>query len=336
MNFWCPICLYILGYKLVNNDHNYRKAYRYISILIISSTFYAFFSVVKTIRTYGSLSNALDSFGGREVINLWNSSIIAATGLNTILAFSLGLLPILFFTDKKLRHRKKIKLLVLSCFLASAYCTIQIGNRTGMIIILVSFIIVMLCSQKISFKKIITLICVSVLLLILKYLYDQDFLGIKYYWTRTILYSRFQGNGLANDPRVAAWQVAFYGLFQNPIGGRLTQLPFSIGFAHNIWLDVGYDSGIIPFVMLVIFTLISIKSLINFRNQNHPLMLKVILIGLFTSILITFFSEPILRGWNSCFNLYCFIVGVVQRLNFDNKLNNSDSKINTESVEKIS
>jgi hypothetical protein len=308
-----PLILIVMGYKLVDSENNYQKAYTYIFLVIFSLSLFGFLSVIKTINKFGVESISL----GRTVISIWNDSLITATGLNTFLSFGLILLPILFISFKGVRHGRMMKLLCAICFFTSIYSTIVLGNRTGLGIVAISILTIFLFSKKHVAKKYLNMMLGLIFLFIFRILFNQNFLGIRYEWESTLLSSRLNGQNLSEDPRLLSWNAAFKGLFDYPMGGRETPLPLS--FAHNMWLDVGYDAGLLPFIVLIIFTVFSFGSLMFFIKSNHPILLKSLLVGIFTAFYITFMVEPIFQGWFTHFTLYCFMVGLVQRLNFEYK-----------------
>jgi hypothetical protein len=307
-----PVCLFILGYKLINKDFDYQKTYRYLFLIIISFTMFGFLSLMNTIFTFGNIQVASEVLKGRMVISIWGDQLISATGLNTFLSIGLFLLPIIFLTDSTLKHIKAVKIISIICFVASVYCVFQLGNRTGLGIIVASFIVITLY-KKPNVIRFVKWTCFTFLLLFFRILFDQNFLGMRQAWENTFMYSRFHENDLTEDPRYEAWNSAFWGLFEHPLGGRKTEIPLS--YAHNMWLDVGYDSGILPFVLLIAFTLLSMLSLITFIKVKRPMILRCLIIGLYTAFFITFAAEPILQGWFTYFTIFCFILGIIQRLN---------------------
>ncbi|AOH55860.1 hypothetical protein ABE28_015975 [Peribacillus muralis] len=311
-----PITLFILGYKLVEGDHKYKKTNRWIFLIVASFTFFGFSSLIQTIQTFGSMENASSALGGRIVISIWGGNTITATGLNTSLSFGLALLPVIFLTFKNNAY-SKMKILIILCFGASAYSVTQLGNRTGLIIIVACFITVFLFSMKVSARKIINFVLLLTLTIITKVLFDSNFLSIRYAWEGTLLHARFQDMELSEDPRIITWKKVFIGILDNPLGGRQTEI--QLNYAHNLWLDTGYDAGIVPFLLLCIFTLLSLISLLRFVKAKHPVIIKGIFIALYTTSFITFFVEPIIQGWFTFFCIFCLILGITHRLNFDNK-----------------
>ena len=123
------------------------------------------------------------------------------------------------------------------------------------------------------------------------------------------LVARFSDLGLFSDARFYAWRAALNGLLRYPLGGR--QADIGLNYAHNLWLDVGYVAGIIPFLLLVIFSWLLARSLgYLLRDRQTPDALKNFLIGIYVSVHLAFFVEPVLEGAFVSFSMFCFITGV--------------------------
>jgi len=333
-----PFTLYVMGYIVTNGK--YKKMYQYLILVIVSFTLFGYLSLLNTVLTYGDMTSAIKTFGGqRLVMNFWDDSFITATGINTLLSFGLAMLPLVFLKDNKDKHNNTIRIMALLSFVAATYCVLQLGNRSGFAIIVLSFLVTTLFVRKASLKKVAGIFSTAFFLLIFKYLFDQNMFGLRFAWENTLLYARLQSTDIGSDSRVLAWKLTFNGLFENPMGGKETLIP--LNYAHNLWLDVAFEGGFFPFAVLVLFTLISIGSIITFRRYNHPVVLKGIVIALFTAFIITFMVEPVIQGWFTYFNIFCFIVGMIQRQNFEYRREianphseSNESKDNAEQVRK--
>jgi O-antigen ligase len=111
------------------------------------------------------------------------------------------------------------------------------------------------------------------------------------------------------------WGEAFRGLFTNPLGGNQTQL--SLGYAHNLWLDVGWTTGLFPFVLLVFFTLMALKDyyIKLFRSDDLSLYFKYLITAMLCGFFITFMLEPIIEANVLFFCAFCFFSGILRSLN---------------------
>ncbi|WP_143543632.1 O-antigen ligase family protein [Salinicoccus roseus] len=281
-------------------------------------TFFGFLSVVKTLILYGSMEAASIHFVGRYAVDLWSNEPISATVINLRFSLGLALLPILFLAkDKYTPYVKSIKLISLVCFIASFYSIILLGNRTGIAIAIISFLIVFIISRKISLKKVSNLFVIVMSIILFAILYNNNWLGLKASWQASALSYRLQSNSSLEDPRVNAWIESFLGMFTNPLGGKKSDI--GLTYAHNLWLDVGYETGILPFLLLIGFTIIPLTVLITFLKKNHHVIFKGLFLAIFTAFFISFFLEPIIQAWFPYFTIFCFFIGIIQKINLKTK-----------------
>lgn len=309
-----PFALFMLGNLLVRKDYSYKKTYTFLFSIIAGSSLYGALSLYNATYRLGIPAEF------RTAVDIWNGAQIAATGLNSYVSLGLCLLPIIFLSSKKEKNIKW-RFISLLAFIASAFATIQLANRTGILIVVASVILVAVLSKKT--KSFMRNSVVSILLIGLgAVIYITDTFGVKSWWENSLVYSRFLESSLGDDPRFEAWSLAITGLFDHPMGGRLTDV--GIYYAHNTWLDIGVDGGVISLVLFGVFTLTSIVILYQFLKIKHPPTLKVLIISIHAGFFITFLFEPVMQGLMDYFTFYCFLVGVLLRINID-KINSLKS-----------
>lgn len=310
-----PLILFMLGYIIIGNKLNYNKVLSFLMTMIISLSIFGILSVFKTINMYGGMDNAIVVQGGRLILDVWGTNVISATALNATLSLGLGLLPIVFL--KKGENSRLINLIILSVFILCCYCTLQISSRTGLVIILVSILSFVFFIEKLSKKKIRNIVIFSVVTIVLSILYTLNFLKIKYFVENTYLYYRFTTVDIQNDSRTNAWGASIKGLFEHPLGDKATKI--DVGYAHNLWLDVGNDAGILPFIFILLFTVSFFYSLSIFLRASHPVLIKTVILSMSISFTIVFMLEPVIQGLVLYFTIFCFLAGVIHKINFLNK-----------------
>ncbi|MED3725792.1 hypothetical protein [Priestia filamentosa] len=309
-----PSMFMLIGYYVAGFDTPKNlKSFSILILLITGSTLYGMFSLIKTINLYGSYENVMSALGGRLIEDLWGNSYISATVLNSSVSLGLSLLGLLFIKSNDLAPNKRIlKIAILSIFLASIYTSATLGNRTGIITVIVSFFTIFLLKLNSNIKGIIRLIVFIISLYILKLLFfNLNTFGVRSYWESSFIFSRFENSKVYDDPRYEAWTTIIRNFNENLLGGR--QINLSVNFAHNLWLDVFYDAGIFPLIFLVIFTIISLISLFKLLKLELPNIYKGLVIGLYTAFFLTFAVEPILQGFVVYFTFFCFLIGIIQR-----------------------
>lgn len=284
LNLISPIVLYLFGYQIIMKN-NSKKAIKVLLLVAASLSLFGFLNVL----------NSRDvSFGWRAVVSIWGGSI-TATGANTYLSLGLSLLPLTL-----LSKNKKVKIISLFLFAISVYSLFTLANRTGLLIILLSIICTFLFVGNLTVRKIFIGIT----------LFLSSFLIYRFIST-TILGERVNSGSILSDPRFESWKVAFNGLGDYPFGGKQTALPLS--YAHNMWLDVGHEVGIIPLVLLSVFTILSLKKLATLLKSNSSTDIKIIFLSFFVAFFVTFSLEPIMEGWYYYFNVFCFVFGILSR-----------------------
>lgn len=304
-----PITMYLIGYSFINGS--YKNSYGLLLAVTVSTALFSILSIVRTIQLYGSLQNANPTFGGRAVVSLWGENFLSATGMNTYVSLGLALFPLLFIKDKSIRSNRTFKLMIFLVFAVSIYVTFSLGNRTGLLIIIASTIMVFLFSTKLTARKILSFVLLMFLFILGALLYMGNTFGVKDKWLNSSIGYRMQHFSALEDPRFMAWGEALVGVFKNPTGGRKTEL--SLNYAHNLWLDVGHDAGIIPFILLLAFSILGFLSLGKFYKSKQPVMFKALIIASFTAIVITCFLEPIMQGWFYYFTIFCILLGVIHK-----------------------
>jgi len=116
-----------------------------------------------------------------------------------------------------------------------------------------------------------------------------------------------------HDKRFGWWSTAFDVILTYPYGGgNGVYIAPGIRLAHNTWIDIGKDFGIIPFVLFFIVTLLHLYYLVKifFSNYVENLLkyqLLMIAIGVFAIMMI----EPVFTSDKTFFAYIFFYFGVV-------------------------
>jgi len=128
--------------------------------------------------------------------------------------------------------------------------------------------------------------------------------------------SRFTQEG-HSSPRTTFWANCIQIIADNPLGGRKGD--FGHTYAHNIWLDVGYDSGIFAMFFLMIFHFLHFRDMATLVFGRLPIHPGVIsgMIAMFLIIFISLFTEPIGKGYTIYYAMTFFYCGLLRRLKTD-------------------
>jgi len=120
-----------------------------------------------------------------------------------------------------------------------------------------------------------------------------------------------------SSPRTMFWKNCIKIIAEHPMGGRKDY--FGHEYAHNIWLDVGYDSGMGAMIFLIIFHIIHFKAMFTLvfgRLPIHPAVISA-MTALFFIIFISLFTEPVGKGYTIYYAMTFFYCGLLKRMTAD-------------------
>jgi len=112
------------------------------------------------------------------------------------------------------------------------------------------------------------------------------------------------------DSRYLIWKTNLFKLLNNPLG--YVNPDSATIYAHNMWLDVGRVTGIIPVFPLLVFTISAVVSISRLVfNLHYATFLRVLIAGFGIAFFSTFFLEPVIEGMFTMFLLFCFYFGIL-------------------------
>ena len=299
--FAYPSIFLLLGYysslkEEINEE--YVFFYSALGLLLFSILSYFYSTIV-----FGSYANVLERGGGRILYSFWDNSPYAATLINGYLAIFISLLfyYIINFNNDRFFYIKTI----LSC--SALYIGFSLGNRTALLIASISFLTFIIFSVKEKIKirwNVLILLIVSSSVFLLKN------------FSESLFSNRVEDLSATDDPRMRAWSEGI-SIISNNFLGSIDKT--SVGFAHNLWIDVGIGGGIVPFLLLIMFSLINFLMIIFLVIYKEKSKIDYLLIYSFIAFFITFMLEPIFQGLFKLFCLYCLFVGILVH-NFEKKV----------------
>lgn len=102
-------------------------------------------------------------------------------------------------------------------------------------------------------------------------------------------------------------------VFIHPWGGATMEFSERWDFIHNMWLNVAYEAGVIPCVLLFIYCLSVLKDSWKLLKIGAKQEDSIFVLGMYVSILIYWMIEPVFEAVTFIVTLFCFINGIVQR-----------------------
>lgn len=300
LRFLAPIILYYIGY-VIGNDGVMRL--RNCILLIATGGFLHGFLNVLTNRNVDFLL-----ISGRQYNDIYGGYLSGTlSNLYFVMICSLAYYFIV------LEKNKIIKWLGVFSVLFGLYGSISNASRTLIFVTLIVFVTTILMHQyyKTNLLSAITNTGGIVLLLALVVLIVvwMDLFRVQEWFASTSLGRRSSvtlvGNTFAQNDR---WTFA---------GETLKMLPSNLfgnmnynHYAHNLWVDIAKEAGIIPFVSYILFAVSSILATVKaMRGDHYRNEEKLIIISSLMGIFMVFFTEPVMQGSPITFTLFCFIVG---------------------------
>ena len=297
-------CLfYVIGRYLMSKW--YDQTYLILFIIIFSFAIPSVIIVISDIIKNGFI-NVM------RLIENEKGEYLAATLHGVKFSLGISCLGLIFAPTENIIEKRYRLIFIIFGFIC-LICNIHLLNRTGLIII--GFVFLTILLSRIFFIGFKNNFIILFLFTILFFGFFSSSLGTKV----LIGFNDRQEEQIFESVaggRGSRWSQGIDLIINKPFGGG----NFLFGkryYSHNFWLDVGVMGGIIPFVLLVIFTLINI-------NINRLLIKKAfvfsffygsILLVLNIAFMLTFFVEPILEGNSQYVYAYFMFVGMTSMVN---------------------
>ena len=251
----------------------------------------------------------------RNVIDYWVKVESSATCNAALFCFGIGCLPAFFLnkTDKLLKIFSIVSLCVFVLF------SLLLAGRTFFILFSITFICVFIYfifSIEKKSKALKVFLIVSLIILLLVILYQNNVFNLKTVFEESNFYDRFFGDNsdveLDEDGRLKK-KALYFTLMDDYFwgGGKLRQAA-KTAYAHELYLDTYSRAGFIPYIMMVIFVFgRTFNALKLIKSKKLSLFTNCLIMGLFISINIEFLIEPIVEGVPWLLPTFCILCGMV-------------------------
>ena len=322
--FWLgPPVMYFIGYLFLAKRNMYLMKW-------------ILFTVVFGLFTYGFL-NMLPYFGDmseypdiRIAYDFWEGYWVVAT-LEGIYFTGMASLLIYNLIHLSVKKHLLLKLINFAAIGFSTYFSILLENRTFFFLTAIVFVVVLLTELFLSKLKFYKPLIISLTFVALVYFgYQYDVFGVQSYVIATRWYRRFTNildAGVLSDPRFPVYNLFKIQFLQYPLGGFQMDIA-GLDYAHNLWIDVYYAVGIYPFILIVLYTLLTFVTMgrilvSRFIKKD----MKILIFSLFIGYTINFMTEPILEGVPYIFMLFCLINGLSSKYLFLSHLKQKEMMI---------
>lgn len=226
--------------------------------------------------------------------------IISATGIGNFLCLCFVGFSCFFYLKKN--FIRKVILLIVSVF--ALVITSYFVNRAGLVITVLCFAVLSLYSSRTKKAKVASsiLVIISIILYIILNTKAGAELLLNYTARNNIFLTEEGG-------RLQLWLNGLKNIIPHPLGWAAPNVPY----CHNMWLDVARISGIVPFVIMILITIRSLKDLF-FILKNDDSNITVLLLGLYTCIFAAMFEEPIINSIPTLLFVFFMIMGCIRQI----------------------
>lgn len=242
--------------------------------------------------------------------DIWTLADMSETATSINYVFLYGVIYYVLFHEKN----KNIKIITILFFVLSSFYCVALGERTTIIVLLISLVISLLLdclifkTLKLNKKIIITISStVSIVSIVVLILYIFNRIDDYNY---TIFDMRLFGKFINKGFRTERLDILIETIRNAPqhLWGN-NEISLIVGLMpHDLWLDVYDIAGLMPFLLLCIHTIIYINTFIKvIKSRRVSKEFKLFIIPLFICILLQMLLEPIMSG-SSVFLLVVIIV----------------------------
>lgn len=301
--------LYIVGQNIIllfdNRENRYKK------ICWICSVGMFLFAMLGYLKN-GVVFNYENGADIRAIPDFWTQELWQATNINgyCVLAIILSLFSLLNGN----RGMKRIISIIL--FASSVYISLVTAARTNLFLsalVIILFIILKailnksetLKIRKVTAKKTM-LICGFVFLIfpIIVDALDRFLISLPLQAFLERLSHRHLT--IKDDSRWEMWANVIKEIPNHPFGNIITEHD-----AHNMYLDVARISGIIPMILLIVFSIMVVVNCFKMLNCIYLSQeIRILNALLITSMLLSFMIEPVMTAKPFVFIIFCMICGM--------------------------
>lgn len=301
-----PAMGYLIGATIINkrsSENLDNIVHHYIFIIVFGRFIHGFMNMV--------ISGGFVNYN-RNGMDIWTHSIIAATGQGALMSLSISLLFYMLFVVNR-KSNLKMKIILFITVLIAIYNSLFTASRTALLIMVIVFAInlfyTLIIKNQNTKSKVKRIFKILIFIVIALLLYSNNVFQIKERWENTPLYERISdetGYQSGDEYRKESLFKTIEEAYKYPFGDG------SLDTTHNLWFDVLKQVGWLPFILLVIFTIVSVYDVLKIiKNNNVLLENKYLILSICCAFLINFFVEPIFKGMPYYFVDFCIFAGML-------------------------
>ena len=251
----------------------------------------------------------LNTFNKLSHFDIWTLDEYPTTQTAACYVFVLGILYYVFVYEKN----KKNMFTTIGLFAIALPYLLVLGRRTPLlifaIVVLFTFVVdfFILKNRNKGIIVVLSLLLFAIAFGILLYMtYEFNLFGLRAVVEKMSIVRKFIYQKLIYTTRFDIMKDTIELMPMHMWGGREITNILTDG-PHELWLDVFDIGGIVPYIILIIYSIISAVCIIKiFLNSKLTKSFKLLIMSLFISITLQFFLEPIMSG--SSVILLCVVI----------------------------
>lgn len=314
--------MYLLGYSIVSYLYRTKKDDDiYLWFYVLSVFFITYTGMILISYFYLKQDNPLNTYGMHVIfpneykrLNVNNGRLIS-----TIIAYYLAIMIALFtfvviFIDKLKKKLFSIWELILfiGIGLSALYFSVEMGRRVTIVVLLLNLLLLIFVRAREKFNSVNkAAVLLGVFALILFYIYTFGHPSESNYSI-----SRLWHLNPLDDQRFTWWATGIKAMLDFPLGGgHGVMVAHNTKLAHNTWIDIGKDFGVIPFSLFLLLTIQSIYFLIKIALfSKMDIFKKVLLIITPMSAFPILMIEPVFTSDKTFIAYLFFYMGIVSKV----------------------
>lgn len=281
------------------------------------------FTVMASGMTIGSVLNSTNIVYNGVRTSDWSlffsGRLLAAT---YHVFFTLIPIALIFWAIISIREHIGLSLGIIAYGVVSNIIILSTGTRSTIIITALTFIVcgLMFFVRNLKDQKVrkIYMCCIASwlgLMLVLIVLIAVNAFGLKdIYHSDAIQYFIHRNGGVVGNVRFTEQKYIMRDMLKFPLGDNRSNYT-GIGYAHNVWVDMVRVSGIIPFAIICIYSIMSVGDVLKLHvitRRSDKTYYSYFFLGLLFSFYIYFMTEPALDISVLFWALSCMISGAIR------------------------
>lgn len=281
-----------------------KNGFCYIRIETVKKIILSFaigFCVINFISTIGY--STYDQY----MVTIWGAgSLVNPVNLNAYNVIAVSLL----FYGLCCERNKHMRLVILTVGIVSIYTSIHTAKRTNLVIAIFIFSVLFILFGKFKDYFRVIVICLGMYI----FFCFNDISK----WALSIRTSR-EHLDIGNDIRFTMWKIYLLNMLLYPFSGRKINNPYYV-WAHNMFLDVFIQHGIITMFLLIVFFLFHFYHLYCLWKKNSSINLcdKIFFASISIGLFLNEMVSPPYDAFPFLVYFHFFMCGYIEGLNRKN------------------